>query len=100
MSPDILYFVDATYSFGGMPVDIESSQIDFLVTSSGQCLQGVPGLGLVLCKKERLVDAQGEALLASNDKTAIYFVSFLVAFLRVFPTSKEKGFFFCIQYFN
>lgn len=46
--------VDAMSSFGGVELDMETLGIDFLVTSANKCLQGVPGFGIVIARKEVL----------------------------------------------
>ncbi|OGT64010.1 MAG: 2-aminoethylphosphonate--pyruvate transaminase [Gammaproteobacteria bacterium RIFCSPHIGHO2_12_FULL_45_9] len=52
----LYYIVDAMSSFGGMEFDISHLQIDFLISSSNKCLQGVPGFSFVICKKEPFVE--------------------------------------------
>ncbi len=42
--------VDAMSSFGAFELDIYNFNIDFLISSSNKCLEGVPGLGFVICK--------------------------------------------------
>lgn len=46
--------VDAMSSYAGMPIDIEALGIDFLAASSNKCIQGMAGLGFVVCAKQRL----------------------------------------------
>ena len=46
--------VDAMSSYAGIPIDVEALGIDFLVSSSNKCLQGMAGLSFVICKKARL----------------------------------------------
>jgi len=62
-----LFMVDAMSSFGGIPMDIGDLGIDFLVSSSNKCIQGVPGFGFVICKKERLATCEGNARSLSLD---------------------------------
>ncbi|MCL1907029.1 MAG: 2-aminoethylphosphonate--pyruvate transaminase [Propionibacteriaceae bacterium] len=51
--------VDAMSSFGGIPINIEKWGIDFLISSSNKCIQGVPGFGFVLAKREALAACEG-----------------------------------------
>ena len=53
--------VDAMSSFGGIPIDIEKLGIDFLVSSANKCIQGVPGFGFVIAKKDTLEKCEGIA---------------------------------------
>jgi len=53
--------VDAMSSFGGIPMDAHELGIDFLVSSSNKCVQGVPGFGFVIAKREELVKCKGNA---------------------------------------
>ena len=47
-----LYFVDATTSFGAIP--IKMSNIDFMIGNACKSLQGVPGVAFVIAKRESL----------------------------------------------
>ncbi|MEE4116672.1 MAG: 2-aminoethylphosphonate--pyruvate transaminase [Marinilabiliaceae bacterium] len=48
------FLLDAIYSFGGIPLDIKESNIDILISTSGICLEGVPGLSFVIAKQSIL----------------------------------------------
>lgn len=61
------FLVDAMSSFGGMPMDIRSWGVDFLVSSANKCIQGVPGFGLVLARRDLLREADGRARSVSLD---------------------------------
>ncbi len=62
-----IFMVDAMSSFGGMPMDLGDLGIDFLVSSANKCIQGVPGFGFVICKKDRLTTCEGNARSLSLD---------------------------------
>lgn len=53
--------VDAMASFGALPVDMETSGIDVMVSSSNKCLEGVPGFAYVLARRDLLTEAQGKS---------------------------------------
>jgi 2-aminoethylphosphonate--pyruvate transaminase len=53
--------VDAMSSFGGIPMDISKLGIDYLISSSNKCLQGVPGFAFVVARKEQLIKSKGNA---------------------------------------
>ena len=55
------FIVDAMSSFGGYPIDFAESSIDFLVSSANKCLQGVPGFGFAIARREALAATQGRA---------------------------------------
>jgi 2-aminoethylphosphonate-pyruvate transaminase len=61
------YVVDAMSSFGGMPIDIEACGIDFLVSSSNKCIEGVPGFSFILCRRDALLASEGWARSLSLD---------------------------------
>lgn len=63
----ITFIVDAMSSFGGIPIDIEGLGIDFLVSSANKCVQGVPGFGFVIARREKLLAAKGNARSLSLD---------------------------------
>jgi 2-aminoethylphosphonate-pyruvate transaminase len=53
--------VDAMSSFGGIPMDISKWGIDFLISSSNKCLQGVPGFTFVIARTEPLMKCRGNS---------------------------------------
>jgi 2-aminoethylphosphonate-pyruvate transaminase len=53
--------VDAMSSFGALPVDMTRNGIDALVSTSGKCLEGLPGLSFVLIKRDQLVASERES---------------------------------------
>ena len=57
---DCRCIVDAMSSFGGVPLDLRSTQIDYLVSSANKCIQGVPGFGFVVARRESLSHVQHE----------------------------------------
>lgn len=61
------YLVDAMSSFGAVPIDLEDCGIDYLVSSSNKCIEGVPGFSFVLAKIDRLMAAEGLARSVSLD---------------------------------
>lgn len=63
----ITFIVDAMSSFGGVPIDVRGLGIDFLVSSANKCIQGVPGFGFILAKKDKLMATKGNARSLSLD---------------------------------
>ena len=53
--------VDAMSSFGGIPMDLSKLGVDYLISSSNKCLQGVPGFAFVIARKDRLIKSKGNA---------------------------------------
>ncbi len=47
--------VDTVSSYGGMPIDLEKSGIDFASCTSNKHIGGMAGIGFVVCKKEELL---------------------------------------------
>jgi len=62
-----LYVVDAMSSFGAYPVDLKACGIDYLISSSNKCIEGVPGFSFILAKKEILESTNGYARTLSLD---------------------------------
>ena len=58
---NITFIVDAMSSFGGVPIDMKKLDIDFLVSSANKCIQGVPGFGFIIAKKDKLIATKGNA---------------------------------------
>jgi 2-aminoethylphosphonate-pyruvate transaminase len=61
------YIVDAMSSFGAIPLDLAAARIDFLISSANKCIEGVPGFGFVLARRERILEAKGQARTLSLD---------------------------------
>ncbi|MDR3127479.1 MAG: 2-aminoethylphosphonate--pyruvate transaminase [Tannerellaceae bacterium] len=59
--------VDAMSSFGGIPFDAGRLGIDFLISSANKCIQGVPGFGFIIARKEALERCKGNATSLSLD---------------------------------
>lgn len=53
--------VDSMSAFGALPIDLASVPFDALAASSNKCLEGVPGLGFVVCRKTTLLACAGNA---------------------------------------
>ncbi|MEZ9233163.1 2-aminoethylphosphonate--pyruvate transaminase [Vibrio amylolyticus] len=62
-----IMILDAMSSFGGIPIDMAELGIDFMISSANKCIQGVPGFGFVIAKKERLEKCKGNARSLSLD---------------------------------
>lgn len=59
--------IDAMSSFGGIEIDMESWQIDFLISSANKCIQGVPGFGFVIANHAEIKKCKGQARSLSLD---------------------------------
>ena len=53
--------VDAMSAFGALPLDAREVHFDAVAASSNKCIEGVPGLGFVLCRKTALDETAGNA---------------------------------------
>lgn len=62
-----VFIVDAMSSFGGILLDIDQWNIDFLISSANKCIQGVPGFGFVLARTAELAKCQTYARSVSLD---------------------------------
>lgn len=61
------FVVDAMSSFGAIPLNLAESEIDYLVSSSNKCLEGVPGFSFVLARWAALHITKGYARSVSLD---------------------------------
>ncbi len=59
--------VDSMSAFGALPIDAASVTFDALAASSNKCLEGVPGLGFVLARKDALLRTKGNATTLTLD---------------------------------
>ena len=64
---DKVYIVDAMSSFGGIEIDVDALNIDFLISSANKCIQGVPGFGFIIANKEELAKCKGVSRSLSLD---------------------------------
>jgi 2-aminoethylphosphonate-pyruvate transaminase len=62
-----MFIVDAMSSFGAVPIDLVALDIDFLVSSSNKCIEGVPGFSFVIAKTSALESCIGQARTVSLD---------------------------------
>jgi 2-aminoethylphosphonate-pyruvate transaminase len=53
--------VDAMSAFGALPLDAREVAFDAVAASSNKCIEGVPGLGFVLARKDALAETEGNA---------------------------------------
>ena len=53
--------VDAMSSFGAIPIDVNETPVDVVISSSNKCLEGVPGIAFVVARHEALASSVGNA---------------------------------------
>ncbi|MGE4318505.1 MAG: 2-aminoethylphosphonate--pyruvate transaminase [Deferribacterales bacterium] len=56
----VVFLADCMSSFGSIPFDMKESGIHFLAASSNKCLQGVPGIGFVIFRKDMAESCRGK----------------------------------------
>ncbi len=61
------FIVDAMSSFGGVSIDFNTAGIDFLISSSNKCIEGVPGFSFVIFNTQELSKCEGQARSLSLD---------------------------------
>jgi 2-aminoethylphosphonate-pyruvate transaminase len=59
--------IDAMSAFGALELDARTTPFDAVAASANKCLEGVPGLGFVVCRREALAGAEGNATTLSLD---------------------------------
>lgn len=64
---DRAYIVDAMSSFGAYLIPVETLGIDYLLSSSNKCIEGVPGFSFVLANKSALKQTRGYARTLAMD---------------------------------
>jgi 2-aminoethylphosphonate-pyruvate transaminase len=55
------YLIDSMSAFGALPLDAPAIHADAVAASSNKCIEGVPGLSFVVCRRDALVKTQGNA---------------------------------------
>jgi 2-aminoethylphosphonate-pyruvate transaminase len=59
--------IDAMSAFGAIPLDARRTPFDAVVASANKCLEGVPGMGFAIVRREALEAARGQAPSLSLD---------------------------------
>jgi 2-aminoethylphosphonate-pyruvate transaminase len=98
------YLVDSMSAFGALPIDAGRAHADAIAASSNKCIEGVPGLGFVICRKDVLPALAGNATTLVLDihdqwanfaKTGQYRftppIHVIVAFHRALVEFREEG---------
>lgn len=62
--------VDAMSSLGGVPLDVPGAHIGAIVSSANKCVQGIPGFGFAIVRRDLLEAAEGQARSLSLDLVA------------------------------
>lgn len=62
-----VFILDAMSSFGGLDEDFSRSGADFIIASSNKCVQGIPGIGFILARRELMEQTKGYARSLSLD---------------------------------
>ena len=53
--------IDAMSSFAALEIDARTMPFDAVIAASGKCLEGPPGMGFVICRREALERSEGNA---------------------------------------
>lgn len=61
------FIVDAMSSFGGVALDMRAAHIQYLVSSSNKCIEGIPGFAFIIAEKKELLKTKGQARSLSLD---------------------------------
>ena len=59
--------IDAMSAFGALPLDSREVPFDAVAASANKCLEGVPGLGFVIARREAIAAAKGNATTLTLD---------------------------------
>lgn len=59
--------IDAMSAFGALPLDARTVAFDAVAASANKCLEGVPGLAFVVCRREALAETKGNATTLTLD---------------------------------
>ena len=61
------FIVDGMSSFGGVEIDVKGIGIDFIISSTNKCVQGVPGFSYIICRRDALEKCKGKCSSLSLD---------------------------------
>jgi 2-aminoethylphosphonate-pyruvate transaminase len=57
---DYTFLVDAMSSYGAIPIDMATGNIDYLAANFNKNVQGMTGVDFVISRRERLADLDGQ----------------------------------------
>lgn len=60
-------FIDSMSAFGALPLSAADTPFDVMVASSNKCLEGVPGMGFAIFRRDALEQCEGNAHSLSLD---------------------------------
>ena len=55
------FLIDSMSAFGALELDASKTKCDAVAASSNKCIEGVPGLGFVICRRDALKATKGNA---------------------------------------
>jgi len=55
------FLLDSMSAFGALQLDVRAAHVDAVAASSNKCIEGVPGLGFVICRRAALAETKGNA---------------------------------------
>jgi 2-aminoethylphosphonate-pyruvate transaminase len=61
------FLIDAMSSFGALPISSKDIRFDAIVASSNKCLEGAPGMGFCIARRQALEKTQGNSPSLSLD---------------------------------
>ncbi|MBS1271528.1 MAG: 2-aminoethylphosphonate--pyruvate transaminase [Candidatus Marinimicrobia bacterium] len=73
---DLVTMVDTISSYAGIPIDLQGTPVDFLMSTSNKCIQGMAGLAFIICRNEvlkQLKDVPGRTVYLDLYKQYEYF---------------------------
>ncbi len=59
--------VDSMSAFGAIPLDVTEIRYEAMVSSANKCIEGVPGFGFIIARKDELAAAKGRSHSLSLD---------------------------------
>lgn len=59
--------IDSMSAFGALPLDVNKTQFEAMVSSANKCIEGVPGFGFIIARKSALEAAKGNSHSLSLD---------------------------------
>jgi len=65
--PELTFIVDSMSGFGCYAVDLEGSHVDYVVSSANKNIEGVPGFGFAIAKRDKLISQGVHARALSLD---------------------------------
>jgi|TARA_B100000315_G_scaffold12161_1_gene11608 2-aminoethylphosphonate aminotransferase len=75
--------IDTISSYAGIDIDINNTPVDYLMSTSNKCIQGMPGIGFLICNKKEIIKLK-------NIKPRCFYLSLYDEYSHIKKTGESR----------